>query len=206
MAELKHLYACQFDGPISGFSKTCTCMKMIFDWLGENSFYTAINHDLRSSWSIFHGLNLPSASRFPVYLSSKPRVMTDKNIEIARLQGEIENYIGLGPGSMVFDFEEVDRQIELRVITVNPRHRQSFLFHITEGRDKVEALEKMVDYVKNYKEKESSYTIQWRIRGEDHLNTSYFSAKNVIGALDKLFYGRDPNSITVFSVILNPMS
>lgn len=132
--------------------------------------------------------------------------MTDKNIEIARLQGEIENYIGLGPGSIVFDYEEVDQLTELRVITVNPRHRQSFLFHITAGRDKVEALKEMVDYVKSYKEKESSYTIQWRIKGEDHLNTSYFSAKNVLGALDKLYHGRDANSITVFSVILNPIS
>lgn len=132
--------------------------------------------------------------------------MTDKNIEIARFQKEIEDYIGLGPGSIVFDFEDEDRDTELRVITVNPRHRQSFLFHQTSGRDKVEALKAMVDYVKNYKEKESSYTIQWRIKGEDHLNTSYFSAKNVLGALDKLFYGRDPNSITIFSIILNPIT
>lgn len=132
--------------------------------------------------------------------------MTDKNIDIARLQNEIENYIGLGPGSIVFDYDEIDNGIELRVITVNPRHRQSFLFHMAEGRDKVEALKSVVEYVKNYKEKESTYTIQWRIKGEDLLNTSYFSAKNVLGALDKLFYGRDPNSITVFSVILNPIT
>lgn len=132
--------------------------------------------------------------------------MADKNIEIAGIQQEIEKYIGLGPGSIVFDFDEVDRNVELRVITVNPRHRQSFLFHQTSGRDKVEALKEMMEYLKKYKAKESSYTIQWRIKGEDHLNTSYFSAKNVLGALDKLYYGRDPNSITVFSIILNPMT
>ena len=55
--------------------------------------------------------------------------MADKNIEIAKYQGEIENYIGLGPGSIVFEFDEVGGKIELSVITVNPRHRQSFLFH-----------------------------------------------------------------------------
>ena len=64
----------------------------------------------------------------------------------------------------------------------------------------------MLQYVKSYKEKEGSYTIQWSIKGENVLNTSYFSAKNIMGALDKLYYDRDPNSITVFSVILNPMS
>lgn len=132
--------------------------------------------------------------------------MTDKNIDIARLQREVEDYIGLGPGSIIFDYDEVNGQIELRVITVNPRHRQSFLFHQTEGRDKTEALREMLEYVKSYKEKESTYTIQWRIKGEEHLNTSYFSAKNVLGALDKLFYDRDPNSITIFSIILNPIT
>jgi len=133
--------------------------------------------------------------------------MADKNIEIARYQKEIEAYIGLGPGSIVFDFDELNQnQVELRVITVNPRHRQSFLFHTTTGRNKVEALQDVVDYLKNYKSKESTYTIQWRIKGEDVLNTSYFSAKNVLGALDKLYFDRDPNSITVFSVILNPMT
>lgn len=141
-----------------------------------------------------------------VYLEEIRGIMTDKNIEIARFQQEIEDYIGLGPGSIIFDYSTANTQTELRVITVNPRHRQSFLFHETTARDKVEALKLMVEYVKNYKEKESSYTIQWRIKGEDHLNTSYFSAKNVMGALDKLFFGRDPNSITIFSIILNPMT
>jgi hypothetical protein len=133
--------------------------------------------------------------------------MADKNIEIARYQKEIEAYIGLGTGSIVFDFDEISQNhVELRVITVNPRHRQSFLFHTTTGRDKVEALQDMVDYLKNYKDKESTFTIQWRIKGEDVLNTSYFSAKNILGALDKLYFDRDPNSITVFSVILNPIT
>ena len=133
-------------------------------------------------------------------------IMTDKNIEIARFQQEIEEYIGLGPGSIVFDFEETEHGMELRVITINPRHRQSFLFHEVTGKDKSDALKQVISYLKEYKEKESTYTIQWRIKGEDQLHTSYFSAKNVLSALDKLFYGRDPNSITVFSVMLNPIT
>jgi hypothetical protein len=70
----------------------------------------------------------------------------------------------------------------------------------------VEALRLMLDYVKSYKEAESSYTIQWSLKGENQLQTSYFRAKNILGALDKLYYDRDPNSITVFSVTLNPLS
>jgi hypothetical protein len=130
----------------------------------------------------------------------------DKNIEIANLQAEIGEYIGLGINSLVFNFEEHDNKVNLHLITVNPRHNQSFLFHETEGLDKISALKSMLQYVKSYKEKEGSYTIQWSIMGESVLNTSYFAAKNVVGALDKLYYDRDPNSITVFSVILNPMS
>jgi len=130
----------------------------------------------------------------------------DKNIEIASLQSEITKYIGLGPSSVVFNFDEDGRNIMLRLITVNPRHNQSFLFHSTTGTNQVDALKAMLEYVKNYKDAESSYTIQWSLKGDNQLITSYFRAKNVLGALDKLYYDRDPNGITVFSVMLNPIS
>ncbi len=130
----------------------------------------------------------------------------DRNLEIARLQKEIGAYIGMGQDSLVFNFEEDGKRTKLFVITLNPRHNQSFLFHATEGVDKVDALGTMLDYVKTYKERTSSYTIQWSARGDNSLQTSYFRAKNVLEALDKLFYDRDPNSITVFSVMLNPIT
>lgn len=130
--------------------------------------------------------------------------MTDVNIEIARIQREIEEYIGLGPNSLIFNFSQTNGKTQLHLVTLNPRHNQSFLFHHEEGYDKVDVMKKMLKYVKNYKDKENSFTIQWRRTTEDTLHTSYFSAKNVQSALDKLFYDRDPNSIMVFSVIMNP--
>ena len=130
----------------------------------------------------------------------------DRNLEIARLQKEIGGYIGMGQDSLVFNFDEDGRRSKLFVITLNPRHNQSFLFHAIEGVDKLEALRNMLDYVKTYKERTSSYTIQWSARGDNNLQTSYFRAKNVLEALDKLFFDRDPNSITVFSVMLNPIT
>lgn len=132
----------------------------------------------------------------------------DKNLETARLQKEIGDYIGMGQDSLVFNFEQSSdgKSTKLFLITVNPRHNQSFLFESTEGSDKLDALRNMLDYVRNYKERSSSYTIQWSARGDNGLQTSYFRAKNVVEALDKLFYDRDPNSITVFSVILNPIT
>ncbi|MFZ1691777.1 MAG: hypothetical protein WAT74_01160 [Flavobacteriales bacterium] len=130
----------------------------------------------------------------------------DRNLETARLQKEIGNYIGLGKDSLVFNFETTGKKAQLHLITVNPNHNQSFLFHATTGSDKLDALREMLEYVKTYKERTSSYTIQWSARGDNGLQTSYFRAKNVLEALDKLFYDRDPNSITVFSVMLNPIT
>lgn len=128
-------------------------------------------------------------------------------IQIAEFQKEIGSYIGgLEPDSIVFEFSAIENKTRLDLVTVNPRHRQSFLFHTVDGYDKVDALRKMLDYVRNYKERESSYTIQWSLRGETELHTSYFRAKNIFDALDKLTYGRDLNSIIVYSVVLNPIS
>ena len=131
--------------------------------------------------------------------------MTDE-FEAARLQREIQHYLGLEPAQVRFELRELEGQTRLDLVTVNPRHQQSFLFRYETGRDEVEALQKMLDYVKSFREKESSYTLQWRTRGDRELQTSYFRAHNVYEALDKLYFGRDLNAITVFSVVLNPSS
>ena len=129
-----------------------------------------------------------------------------QNLEIAKIQKEIEVYLSLGSTQMIFDFKDNGSNVRLDVITVNPRHHQSFLFHSVEGYDKIDALKKVLDYVMNFRDKKNSYTIQWSIKGEDELHTSYFRAKDIPEAIDKLHYGRDPNALTIFSVVLNPIS
>ena len=129
----------------------------------------------------------------------------DFHVEVARLQSAIEKHLGM-EGNLIFDFINTEKNIKLNLITVNPRHNQSFLFHSVLGLDKIEALNKMFEYVKNYKEEESSYTIQWRIIGDKDLHTSYFRAKNMYDVLDKLYYNRDINSISVYSIVLNPVT
>lgn len=132
---------------------------------------------------------------------------SDIHVEIAELQDEITSYLSNIPHkSIVFTFDEVEGKSKLDVVTVNPKHRQSFLFHSAIGNDKVHALKKMLNYVKNYKEKESSFTIQWSLKESKELHTSYFRASTIMDALDKFYYGRDLNSIVVFSVVLNPIS
>jgi hypothetical protein len=133
-------------------------------------------------------------------------VTTDVRAEIVRLQDQIMNYLGMNSSTLLFEYRELEGRTRLDLITVNPRHSQSFLFHSEIGLNKLEALRKMWDYVQHNRDKESSFTIQWIARGERELQTSYFRAANVYSALDKLYYGRDINTITVFSVVLNPTS
>lgn len=130
----------------------------------------------------------------------------DIHVEAARIQKDIKSYLGLRSNALIFEYGQIDGKIKLDLITINPRHNQSFLFHSVNGSDKIDALNKMLDYVQNYKEKESSYTIQWIAKGDKELHTSYFRASSVYDALDKLYYGRDMNTITVFSVVLNPVA
>ncbi|GAB4331236.1 MAG: hypothetical protein OHK0038_05950 [Flammeovirgaceae bacterium] len=131
--------------------------------------------------------------------------MLDIHVEVARLQKQIETHLGV-EGSLIFDFQQEDKRVKLNLITINTRHNQSFLFHSVYGIDRIDALNKMLEYVKNYKDSENSYTIQWRIKGDKELQTSYFRAKNMYEALDKLYYNRDLNTIVVYSVVMNPVA
>jgi hypothetical protein len=139
-----------------------------------------------------------------------PKVITesvsDAHVEAARIQQQIKDYLGLRTSDLIFEFSGFEGKAKLDLITINPRHQQSFLFHSETGAEKVDALRKMLDYVQNYKQKENSYTIQWVANGNPELHTSYFRASNILEALEKLYYGRDRNTITVFSVVLNPIS
>jgi hypothetical protein len=131
--------------------------------------------------------------------------ITDIHVEAARIQQAIEEHLGI-EGSLIFDYLGEAGKVRLNLITVNKRHNQSFLFHSEMGIDKIDALQKMLSYARTYKEKENSYTLQWITKDSRDLHTSYFRARNVYEALDKLYYGRDINSITVFSVVMNPVA
>ena len=131
---------------------------------------------------------------------------SDAHVEAARMQQQIKDYLGLRTSDLMFEYSSHDGKSKLYLITISPRHNQSFLFHSETGAEKVDALKKMLAYVQSYKEKENSYTIQWVTKSDSELHTSYFRASNILDALEKLYYGRDRNTITVFSVVLNPIS
>jgi len=128
----------------------------------------------------------------------------DVHVESARAQNEIKNFLGLKSDEVIFEFSNMDGKVKLDLITINPRHSQSFLFKTITGFDKTDVLHKMLDYVRTHKDKENSFTIQWMMKGMNELQTSYFRAKSMYDAMDKLYYGRDIQNITVFSIVLNP--
>ena len=132
--------------------------------------------------------------------------MEDQHVETVRIQQQIEQHLGLSQSQLLFEYRQLEGQTRLDLITVNPRHAQSFLFRYELGYDRLDCLRKMLAYVQRFRDSESAYTVQWRARGERELQTSYFRAHNVYEALDKLYFGRDLNTITVFSVVLNPSS
>tara|TARA_Y100000739_G_C20575164_1_gene449868 strand:+ start:333 stop:725 length:393 start_codon:yes stop_codon:yes gene_type:complete len=121
-----------------------------------------------------------------------------------RIENEIREYFGTH--QVEFIEEKIEGVVEIALVTTSSHHGQKFLFHKSRGAYRQQALESLLDYIREHKAKECVFTIQWRALKDKELNTSYFSAPNIQAALDKFFFGRDLHSITVFSVSLNPLS
>ena len=121
-----------------------------------------------------------------------------------RIENEIRGYFG--NHQINFIEEKLEGIVEIALVTTSAHHGKKFLFHKTRGAYRQQAIESLLDYIREHKAKECVYTVQWRAMNETELHTSYFSAPNIQAALDKFFFGRDLHSITVFSVSLNPIS
>jgi hypothetical protein len=122
------------------------------------------------------------------------------------IEKKISQILELPVNQLIFNYKQNESIVCLDLITINPNHKQSFLFHSVKAIDKNEALEKMLDYILKYHQTENSYTIQWLKIGDKTLNTSYFRSKNIYGVLDKFYYERDLNSYKIYSISLNPIS
>jgi hypothetical protein len=132
--------------------------------------------------------------------------MVDNNHNLTEVEAKISDILGLGKDHLVFSYKAVNDVTQLDVITSNPRHDQSFLFHSVKGLDKLEAASKLLEYVQLHYQKEDSYTLQWIKIGEQNLHTSYFRAKNIYQVLDKFYFERGVNLYRIYSISLNPMS
>ena len=136
----------------------------------------------------------------------KNTIILDTTLRIKELQERIITTLKIKKENISFEFHQMPEYVDLDLITVNPNHQQSFIFHSTEGRDKIEALELMLNYINSQLFIENSYTVQWKLTGSNKIHTSYFRAKNIMDALDKLYFGRSIGSVIIYSVNLNPLS
>lgn len=132
--------------------------------------------------------------------------ISQENIEVARLQGEITQFLGLPQENLLFNYKDGTETVTLELVTINPIHEQSFLLHKIKAITKTEALSKMKEYLFEHYKNENSYTLQWIELGENELHTSYFRGKNIYDILDKFYYGREINSYKIFSITLNPVA
>ena len=121
-----------------------------------------------------------------------------------RVENEIRGYFGNHQVDFIED--KLEGIIEIALVTTSAHQGKKFLFHNSRGAYRQQALESLLDYIREHKAKECVYTVQWRAMNETELHTSYFSAPNIQAAIDKFFFGRDLHSITVFSGSLNPIS
>lgn len=128
------------------------------------------------------------------------------NKELEKIHLEISELMGLSREHLNFEYQKDGEKTILNLITINPRHKQSFLFNSTQGFGEMDALHKMLDLVKNQKKGKDTYTIQWALNDNQELHTSYFRGKNIYEVLDKFYFGKDISTTVIFSVSLNPIS
>ena len=51
----------------------------------------------------------------------------DQNVEIARYQRDIATRLGLDQQNLIFNYKQRNETVRLDLVTVNPKHEQSFL-------------------------------------------------------------------------------
>ena len=104
-------------------------------------------------------------TKFDNYFKIKPlrtSITLDIQVRIEELQKKIRKKLGIQKQNISFEFHQMPEYVDLDLMTTSPIHKQSFLLHSSEGRDKIEALELMLKYVNDQLYIEDSYTIQWK--------------------------------------------
>lgn len=132
--------------------------------------------------------------------------MADSHITVARLQAEIAQQLSVSAEQLLFDFHPGMDGVRLDLITINPRHDQSFLYHSVQAADKAAALQMMDDYISRNHRHKRSFTVQWSKSGEEMLQTSYFRARDMHEVLDKFSHNKDLSDYTIFSITMNPIA
>ena len=121
-----------------------------------------------------------------------------------RLLQELRSYFGYADDQIEFAWSDHEGLYEVALFTYNPRHTHRFLFHKAQGSNRVQALQALLEYTQTHRDRELSYTIQWRVAGESELHELLQCRQHSDGA-GQILRGKDPHTVQVFSVALNPV-
>jgi len=99
--------------------------------------------------------------------------------------------------------------IKLDLYTRNAKSNEIFLLHQTKGNSSIDALIKMIDYLRTHnhdKESKNSYKVSWYHKSSpETVHVSYFFEPSESAVHEKFFYNRNKEDFSI-SISLNPLS
>lgn len=132
-----------------------------------------------------------------------------------RLQSKISEIVykdNKNTAHFEFTSDKIENKVKASLITYNPKTDASFLLKSVKTDSEIEALEEILAYLESLHNDGSyqTYTIKWydsedKVR-KDRPNKSYFAGKDLYEILDKFYYGKNKQNLTIYSIRLNPMS
>lgn len=90
--------------------------------------------------------------------------------------------------------------VNVKLVTLNKKTNATFLLTEMVSTTEIEALQNILKYLSE--DRYHSFTIKWYEKGipTDRPNKSKFRAQNIIAAIEKFYYGRNKDSLVIYSI------
>lgn len=134
------------------------------------------------------------------------------NIEKYKLEEEIREiifddnknsahfeYMDIYSNSGIESHPELMKNVKL--VTLNKKTGVTFLLTESTKQTEVDCLNDIIDFLKSRGDYHT-FTIKWYVKGEssDRPNKSKFTAKDIIQAIEKFYYGQNKESLIIYSI------
>lgn len=109
--------------------------------------------------------------------------------------------------TIYFDYQEVESDTILSLITISKEHGERFLFHKIKSHSKSNCLYEMLTFIKSdYKKNLETYEIIWRKKNDIKDQKSWFCGRSFLEIIDKFYYSKDTSEIIIYKIELKPIS
>ena len=105
-----------------------------------------------------------------------------------------------------FEYENVDGQTEITIITYNPIHHEQFVLKKEKSKTAESALRKILEYLETTRKQQNTYTLVWLKKGENKTRTSYFTGSDMKDVLEKFYHNKESEDYIIYEIKLNPES